>query len=465
MSLEDKLYPLLSLYERMPHSVKRAVGFTYRQLPETFRRGDRYREFKTLAEQGENWTREQIATYQMEQLQRTLRHAQEHCAFYRKRFAEAGFDARNFNNFADLEKCPALTKRDLLEHRDEMLSDAFTASDRLYITTGGSTGVPVGFYLQKGISRPKETAFLETMWKRSGYFDGARLALLRGHVTTEKADGKIATYDATRDWLMLSSYHLSGQRISEYLNALEAFKPDLLYVYPSSALAFAELLQKAGRKWHLPLRGVLCGSERITEPQRKLLESVFGCRAYSWYGHSERVVLAAEGRTSNYYYFVPQYGYVEFGEQNADGLREVIGTSFHNLVMPLIRYRTGDYVRLLKSGQELEFPVPAAIEIAGREQEFLVTATGRRISLTAFNMHDAIFNDLYAVQFYQQNPGAAEFRYVASPGFQPARLKLIESGIQRKLGDDFTVTFKAVAEVEKTPAGKHKWLVSNVRPE
>ena len=203
-------------------------------------------------------------------------------------------------------------------------------------------------------------------------------------------------------------------------------------------------MQKAGRDWRLPLRGLLCGSERITEPQRQLLQSVFGCRAYSWYGHSERVVLAAEGRTSNHYYFVPQYGYVEFGEENAEGLREVIGTSFHNLVMPLIRYRTGDYVRLLENGKEREFPVPAALEVAGREQEFLLSATGRKISLTAFNMHDAIFNELYAVQFYQQTPGAAEFRYVGSPQFQPARLKEIESGIRRKLGADFTVTFKAV---------------------
>ncbi|MGZ8921712.1 MAG: hypothetical protein ACXW3L_12085, partial [Limisphaerales bacterium] len=294
-----------------------------------------------------------------------------------------------------------------------------------------------------------------------GYFDGARLALLRGHVTTEKADGSISSYDATRDWLMLSSSHLSRERLPEYLAELKHFKPDLLHVYPSSALTIAELLQSAGVSWELPLRGLLCGSERITEPQRKVLESVFRCRVYSWYGHSERVVLAAEGRKTKPYYFVPQYGYAEFGPPTAEGLQEVIGTSFHNLVMPLIRYRTGDYVRLVSDG-ELEYPVPAASEIAGREQEFLVSGTGRKISLTAFNMHDAIFNDLYAVQFYQEKPGIAEFRYIGSPNFQSSRLREIESGIRRKLGDDFTLTLKAVDEVEKTSAGKHKWIVSNL---
>jgi phenylacetate-CoA ligase len=132
--------------------------------------------------------------------------------------------------------------------------------------------------------------------------------------------------------------------------------------------------------------------------------------------------------------------------------------------MPLIRYRTGDYVRLTGPAEAAakEFPWPAAVEVAGREQEFLVSAEGRRISLTAFNMHDAIFDGLYAVQFYQETPGVAEFRYVAGPAFHRSRLDPILEGIRRKLGDDFQITLRAVDEVEKTPRGKHRWLVSRL---
>lgn len=462
MSLEDRLYPLLSLYDRLPHGLKSSIGFAYRHLPESFRRGKEYRNFKRLAEEGEAWTREQIWDYQLKQLRKVLHQANSYCPFYQRRFAEAQFRPEKFQSPEDLARCPFLTKQDLLEHREQMVSTALPASARLYITTGGSTGVPVGFYLQKGISRPKEQAFLETMWKRAGYFDRARLVLLRGHVTSSKADGRISSYDATRDWLMLSSYHLTAERFPLYLEEIERFKPDLLYVYPSSALQLAEYLQASGQSWRTPLRGILCGSERLTRPQRMLLQSVFHCRAYSWYGHSERAILAAEGRQTDLYYFVPQYGFVEFGPPDTEGLCEVIGTSFHNLVMPLIRYRTGDYVRLAAPAVELEYPVPAATEIAGREQEFLVSGTGRKISLTAFNMHDAIFDNLYAVQFYQEEPGRAEFRYIPGPEFDPSRLPSIESGITRKLGDDFQIEIKPVTEVEKTAAGKHRWLVSKL---
>jgi phenylacetate-CoA ligase len=208
----------------------------------------------------------------------------------------------------------------------------------------------------------------------------------------------------------------------------------------------------------------LCGSERLTLPQKRLLERVFRCRAYRWYGHAERVILAGEGRDSELFYFWPTYGLVEFGPPDAEGLREVIGTSFHNLAMPLIRYRTGDYVRLAEPSDpaNLELPWPAAVEVAGREQEFLVSGSGRRISLTSFNMHDAIFDGLFAVQFFQEEPGIAEFRYLPGPTFHSSQLASIEAGIRRKLGDDFRITFRQVSEVEKTPRGKHRWLVSRL---
>jgi phenylacetate-CoA ligase len=461
---EDRLYPLLALYERMPRRVRYAIGRAYGLLPQRWRLGARYGEFQALAATGTQWSSDECWAYQRTQLRTVLHHAAVSSPFYQKSFARAGFRPNSIASPEDLKACPLLEKSELQHHLSEIVSTIFPASMRLYITTGGSTGVPVGFYLHKGVSRPKEQAFLEAMWQRVGYFDGARVAVIRGHVTSSRAQGPIASYDATRQWLLLSSSHLTPGRLPDYLEALERFKPDLLHAYPSAALQLAEYLEKSGQTPRLQLRALLCGSERLTIPQKRLLERIFGCRVYRWYGHAERVVLAGEGAQSELFYFFPQYGFVEFGPPDEEGLREVIGTSFHNLVMPLIRYRTGDRARLAEPDQAAgrEFPWPAVIDIAGRDQEFLVSATGRRISLTAFNMHDAIFDHLYAVQFYQDQPGVAEFRYVAAPQFHASRLPSIETGIRRKLGDDFQVVFRQVNEVERTPRGKHRWLVSRL---
>lgn len=464
MSLEDRLYPLLALYERMPSGVKRVAGGIYRHLPARWRLGARYPEFRQLTKDCVAWSPDEIRDHQFKQLRQVLVQAGNYCPFYQQRFAAAKFRPEEVRSLDDLARCPLLEKRDLIENREAMVSSAWPAKARLYITSGGSTGVPVGFYLHKGVGRPKEQAFLEAQWKRGGYFDGARLAVIRGHVTSDRAGGRIASYDATRDWLMLSSYHLTAERLAEYLDAIEKFRPALLHAYPSAALQLAEFLERAGQAWRMPLRGLLCGSERLTLPQKRILERVFGCRVYRWYGHSERVVLAGEGARSELFYFWPTYGFVEFGPPDDDGLCEVIGTSFHNLVMPLIRYRTGDRVRLAdpRTDGDLEFPWPAVSAVEGREQEFLISASGRRISLTAINMHDAIFDGLYAVQFYQEEPGKAELRYVAGPDFHSSRLAAIEAGVRRKLGDDFQLNLRKVEETEKTARGKHKWLVSRL---
>ncbi|HSH16281.1 MAG TPA: hypothetical protein VLD18_09630, partial [Verrucomicrobiae bacterium] len=363
MSLEDRLYPLLSVYERLPHGVKRAVGWTYRHLPQGWRLGKRFAEFKTLTGEGEHWTRGEAEEYQLRMVRQVLNQAAAYCPYYFKSFAQAGFRPDQIRSLQDLSRCPLLEKKDVQENLETLVSTARPAKERLYITTGGSTGVPVGFYLHKGVSRPKEQAFLEAMWRRAGYFDGARLAVIRGHVTSDQSRGRISSYDATRDWLLLSSYHLTQERLPEYLAVLESFRPDILHAYPSAALQLAEFLEKAGQTWRLPLRCLLCGSERLTLPQKRLLERVFKTRVYRWYGHSERVVLAGEGRESELFYFWPQYGHVEFGPPDGEGLQEVIGTSFHNLVMPLIRYRTGDYVRLASH------PEQASIQDEGQPPE------------------------------------------------------------------------------------------------
>ena len=77
-------------------------------------------------------------------------------------------------------------------------------------------------------------------------------------------------------------------------------------------------------------------------------------------------------------------------------------------------------------------------------------------------MHDSIFDGLYAVQFFQSEPGIAEFRYIRSSEFHLSRLDTIKSGIMRKLGDDFQLVIREVDEVEKTSRGKHTWLINRL---
>ena len=453
MSLEDTLYPLLKLYEAAPQSVKSLAGLAYRAIPSSLRYGPAYTRFQNEAHEVELWDVETIRRYQIAALRDSLLAAAK-TPFYAERFAASGVDPAKFEALEQLADYPLLTKQDLILHREQMVNPEFDAKQRLYITTGGSSGVPVGFYLHKGVSRPKEQAYLEAQWSRRGYRVGDRVAVIRGGVTSSKAGGGISYFDATRNWLILSSYHLTLERLPEYVAVLNHFRPQHLHAYPSAALMLARGLEQTGLKIDFNLTSLLCGSEKLTAESQQYLEQFFGAKAMHWYGHSERVVLAAQGRTSNHLQFWPTYGFVEFGDPDTEGNREIIGTSFHNHVMPLIRYRTGDDAKI-KNGE--------ALEIVGRDYEFLVSATGRRISLTAINMHDRIFDGLLALQFFQEQEGVVECRFQPGSQWQSSRGETMRTGLMKKLGDDFALTLREVPEVEKTSAGKHKWLVTKVK--
>lgn len=461
MSLEDALYPLLKLYEAAPQPIQSVAGRVYRTIPATLRYGRAYDRFRQEAQAVEAWDEDKIRRYQIHALRESLLAAAK-APFYAERFAECGLNPATFESLEQLAAYPLVTKQDLLLHREQMVNPEFEARQRLYITTGGSSGVPVGFYLHKGVSRPKEQAYLEAQWSRRGYQPGDRVAVIRGGVTSSRAAGRISYYDATRNWLILSSYHLTPERLPEYVAALNRFRPQHLHAYPSAALILARAMEQTGTKLDFPLTSMLCGSEKLTTESQQFLEQFFHTRVFHWYGHSERVVLAAQGRTSNQLHFWPTYGFVEFGEPDADGHREIIGTSFHNHVMPLIRYRTGDLAKV--ANDEGGMMSAVVLEVVGRDYEFLVSATGRRISLTAINMHDDLFEGLMAVQFFQEREGEVECRIQPGPRWHNSRLELLRAGLLAKLGDDFALTLSEVGEVEKTSAGKHKWLVSSLKP-
>lgn len=463
MSIEDRLYPLRRLYEGAPQVVKSTIGLAYRHLPIEWRHGKNFGRFAKEAIESEDWSKEAQIAYQTDEVKRSLRAAAE-SPYYQRRFLDHGVDPLKFEDLSEMAKYPLLSKDDLIFHRDAMLNQRIDASSRLYMSTGGSSGVPVGFYLHRGVSRAKEQAYLEAQWGRRGYQPGDPTAVIRGAVTSRVSDGSVCYYDASRNWLVLSSYHLTRERIPEYLRALNRFKPKHLHAYPSAALALARGMLERDAKLEFRFTSILCGSEKLSPESQTFLEAHFEAPVFHWYGHSERVVLAGQGRRSNHLYFWPGYGYVEFGPPNETSHREIIGTSFHNDVMPLIRYRTGDYVKI-PDEIDGELPMTEVGEVVGREYEFLVSSKNRRVSLTAINMHDDIFEGLHAVQFFQSIPGLVEFRYQPGAHWRSARVVSIRDGLNVKLGDDFDLRLVEVKEVEKTAAGKHCWLLSRLGKE
>ncbi len=349
-SAESPLAPS-GLLEWPLRGADRLVAFVRRRLPPGARLGAGHSEFSQLARQGEDWPLEQVQEYQLKQLRQTLIQAGNYCPYYQQSFSKAAFRPENLRRLEDLEECPLLDRMAPFVHREALRSKGVPADQRV--------PGPTGRWLQKGVCLPKARAFLEVQWKRAGWFQGARLAVLND-------EGRAgAGYDAGRDWLVLDSGLFRPERLPEGLRLIESFAPQFVCLTPATGQRLASALAQAGGSWSSRLRGVFCGPGFLPEADKERLSGIFLCGVHCWYWPGELTVLAGQGQASRLLYFWPQCGRVEFGPPDAAGWSEIIATSFHNKVMPLIRWRTGDFARLAdpRRDGDLERPWPAVSEI------------------------------------------------------------------------------------------------------
>jgi phenylacetate-CoA ligase len=101
---------------------------------------------------------------------------------------------------------------------------------------------------------------------------------------------------------------------------------------------------------------------------KEVIFNTFGINMKMHYGQVEKVSFAHQDNYDDIYKENLLYGYNEFDENNT-----IIGTGFYNQLMPLIRYKTNDVVKL-KENVKLDNSTPKTIlEILGRNGDMLIS--------------------------------------------------------------------------------------------
>jgi phenylacetate-CoA ligase len=143
-------------------------------------------------------------------------------------------------------------------------------------------------------------------------------------------------------------------------------------------------------------------------------------------------------------------------------LGELVGTSFHNPVMPFIRYRTQDF-GVVGKGPIDGYNYPVLKNVEGRLQEFIMTRDGRLISICTMGAaHFDVLDEVATTQYFQEAPGEIELRVVPRPGFTASHRRRIEKAIAQKTGKEVTVTLREVNKIERSPSGKHTMLLQRI---
>ncbi|HOD20554.1 MAG TPA: hypothetical protein PK274_10080 [Candidatus Fermentibacter daniensis] len=426
-----------------------------------------YRRTTALLAKTSSFDPEQLTGYQAAELRRLVNHCFESVPYYRRLFREIGIDPGDVSSPADLVRIPLLDKERVREILPELLSERFTPKQRHFESTGGTSGTPLLFYSRKGYSSQREVAFWHDLAGRTGYRPGNRLAVLRNDALPGK---HLFVYNPRICQLILDPFKLNPGNVGRYIEAMRSYGTRFLHTYPSGATVLLKFAAEAGiDAWGI-LKAVLCASENVYEGQREFIEERTGARFFSFYGHSEKLVLAGECEYSTGYHSYPEYGILELVDGagrpvTSPGIRgEIVGTGFNNPVMPLLRYRTGDFAEW---AADQDCPCgrhhPIMIDVAGRWlQEMVLGRSGARISITSINMHTDAFNRVRKFQFVQKERGKLILNIMKNDDFTESDAAAIRSAILGKVKGELDLELDFVDGIPTTGRGKHRFLIQEL---
>ena len=445
--------------------IKNLLKPFYYRLPMNICYGPMFAPTLGLLNESQHWSKERLAEYQLKKLRAMLDHAAKNVPYYRRLFHKLGFDPQQVKELADLRALPFLDKETVRENLNDLLAENISARERLYFTTGGTTGIPLGVYNLR-YAGGREKAFMFAQWQRVGFQPSNRRAMLRGTAIKNRQHWR---YEASERAFLFSNFHMTPENITEYARVMKAKQLQYLHSYPSAVIDFArhlENLQIAPPRF----KTIFASSENLYPGQREFIEAYFGCRMFSWYGHTENVILAGECEVSHQYHIFPEYGVAEIirtdgtvaEREGEEG--ELIGTSLDNFAMPLIRYRTDDWATVGAASCACGRNYQLLKETRGRwHQEMLLGKLNNLISVTALNVHTDVFDLAQQIQFYQCEKGKVELRIKRQSGFSDNDSRRILTALEEKIGDTMEITLCFVEEIPLSPGGKFRFVIQECK--
>jgi phenylacetate-CoA ligase len=465
MGIEDYLHGLQAHYIAAPQWLRSIVGGGYAMLPRQLRQGAAYTSF---AAEAACVDRAEITRLAQKKLAATLDTAIRLVpayAAYRDLLSEIG------DPLCCLAELPLTAKEDIKRTPQRFRAAGRGAARELRTFTGGSTAQPLEFFLERHVTRARETAYFDAINRDLlGRRDEDLTLALNGRSVASAArdGGRLWMYEPIKRQLIFSSDHLERRYMAEYVKALKHWRPRQIRAYPSALLPLAQwLVEQPCTEFSDSVEGILLTSENIYAPQMELFRKAFPyARIVGHYGHSERVLMATAVDGSPEYRFAPLYGHLELIDtaglpiSTPGVLGEIVGTSFDNGVMPFVRYRTGD-LGIWGGAAPGEPAVLRSIE--GRLQEFVVCRDRRLISITTLGAaHFAELALTECMQYEQHEPGCVEVKVVAPRALRPAEIASIEDAVLEKTQGGCAARVRHVPRIERTARGKHRMLIQHL---
>ncbi len=400
------------------------------------------------------WSRDQLLDYQNRKLIGVIRHAGRNVPYYRKLFREIGLDPDRFKGIDDMHRIPLLDKEQIRKDPMQFCAEGFEKYGGTWTKTSGSTGTPLRLRIDT-ISKAYKYAATIRSYQMGGYRYFRKSLVVQGYSESKSTP---FGYRPFSNSLFYNSSRVNEATVMDFYPLLMKHKPSIILGY---ARPIAQLFRILGVR-NLPMpavRTIVNYGENLQEETVRFLTETLGCRVYDFYSQTENAVMAHTFPDGSFR-FAEDYFYPEVIEMESRSGGELTGTSFYNLAMPLIRYRTRDFVRMDKDPDD-GHPFRKLASIEGRMDDMIVLPDGSRVTLVEGALGYA--KGIVAAQYIQEKPGVLKVHVLADDDFREDYFQDIEKALGVRLGKGMNYEFRVVQELEKTGSGKIPFMISRIK--
>lgn len=455
------------LRKKLPLSLRIPLGRVKRQFtPHWLWDSKEFREYFDFLQKSQWWSLEELKAYQLEQLKELVKFAYEKVPYYQKSFKENKIHPADIKTLDDLQILPLISKQEVRNHIDEFIPIGIDKSALRIWVTGGSSGLPLSIYLDDFYSSMIEEAFSLRQKSWAGYRQYDRKVNLTREGVGFKYLNRCWDYHNNENELVLNSHDMNEKNMLEFFKMINKFKPLFMMGFPSGLEIFARFIKR--NELVLPsIRAVFCESESLFPGQRSLMESAFRCKVFSGYGMSERVADATECDQHCGYHVSMEYGIIELLDKENKPINEpgktgvVVGTGFHNNVMPLIRYQMFDVATYANEKCACGRNSPLIKSFKGRIREYFVGKSGKLVPLQLiWSGRHPVWSKVREMRFVQEREGEITAEIVRAPMYTDEEVtRELSSEVGKVLtADDFKIEFQFVDRLPLTHRGKLNFL-------
>jgi phenylacetate-CoA ligase len=454
---------LHTLYTLSPQFVKNGLAGVYSFMVSKKKYGPTFLHWSALLKESQYYSSNKLEELQAGLLNDFIKSTVNNSKYYRNSALNNGLNMDHLIDSKSIKKFPVINKAIVRENYDDILNKT---SAKYKFSSSGTTGTSLHVYLDEEAYQ-REYAFRWHYLSMAGASRKNRFAYFLGNNLhpSEKQKPPFHIIDPYEHSIFFSLFHMSDENLKYYLKSFNHFRPSFVKGYPSGLYIFAKYIKDCGLEVHKP-KALYSASEVLHDFQKILLEEVFQCPVYQWYGQVETTVNIHECEHRRLH-VKEEYGLLELlnekGEDAKPGeLASAIATGWGNRAFPLIRYDTGDNM-ILASDQKCPCGRNGRIieKIFGRDEDFIITPEGRKIGRLDF-----IFKPVDTVaesQIIQESIDQILVKVVPMAGYTEHDEKTIREMINKYIGNSVHVRIEQVKSIERTDNGKIRYVISKVK--